>query len=94
MNNELYYGGDRLFLVERALGVRDAEPKRLCLPLKAHHSSARLSFYFDYSSPWSFLGFMRLQRMIDSVKPVNVMIEWVPILLGALFKQIGTPIVS
>lgn len=83
-----------MFLVERALGVTTAEPERLFHPPKGGNSSSHLSFYFDYASPWSFLGCMRLQRMVDSVKPVNVVIEWVPILLGALFKHIGTPLVS
>eukprot|EP00731_Ephydatia_muelleri_P032388 Em0023g895a len=93
VNDQLYYGADRLFLVERALGVRTAEPERLLHPPKDSNLSSHLSFYFDYSSPWSFLGCMKLQAMIDSVKPVNVVIEWVPILLGALFRQIGTPLV-
>lgn len=93
VNDQLYYGADRLFLVERALGNRSAEPERLCFPPREGKLLSHLKFYFDYSSPWSFLGCMRLQGMIDSVKPVNVVIEWNPILLGALFKQIGTPLV-
>lgn len=36
----------------------------------------------------------RLQEVVSSVHPVKVTIEWVPILLGALFKQIGTANVS
>ncbi len=52
-----------------------------------------LTYYFDYSSPWSYLGFEQLQKTVDSVSPITVTIEWVPILLGALFKTIGTPMV-
>ena len=36
----------------------------------------------------------RLEDVVASVLPVSVRIEWVPILLGALFKEIGTPMVS
>jgi 2-hydroxychromene-2-carboxylate isomerase len=31
--------------------------------------------------------------MVDSLSPVKVTVEWVPILLGALFKETGTPMV-
>lgn len=36
----------------------------------------------------------RLQEILLSVFPVTVKIEFVPILLGALFKETGTPMVS
>ncbi|XP_064398309.1 uncharacterized protein LOC135344945 [Halichondria panicea] len=88
VNNRLFHGTDRLFFVERALGV-DAHPERLMSPQST--GSATLTFFFDYSSPWSFVGFERLEQLLRDVSPVNVKIEWVPFLLGALFKQIGTP---
>ena len=82
-----------MFLVERLLGRDDVHPERLALP-PAHPSASSLAFYFDYSSPWTYLACERLQSMINSVTPVTVTVEWVPILIGALFKKIGTPIVS
>ena len=82
---------DRFFLVEQELGVVGACPPRLLAPLGS--GAANLSFYFDYSSPWSYLGCMRLGGVLEEVCPVQVKVEWVPILLGALFKQIGTPLV-
>ena len=91
VGGRLYWGTDRLFLVERALGLHGAEPERLMYPQTA--GTARLTFFFDYSSPWANVGCMRLQRVLEGVAPVRVEVEWVPILLGALFKQIGTPIV-
>ena len=36
----------------------------------------------------------RLKGIVSSVLPVMVKIEWVPILLGALFREIGSPMVS
>ena len=35
----------------------------------------------------------RLKGVIASVAPVSVKLECVPILLGALFKELGTPMV-
>ena len=91
MGGRLYWGTDRLFLVERALGLHGAEPERLMYPQTT--GTACLTFFFDYSSPWAYVGCMCLQRVLESVAPVRVEVEWVPILVGALFKQIGTPIV-
>ena len=76
MNGRLYWGTDRMFFVERALGVREAAPERLATPPAA--GSARLAFFFDYSSPWAYVGFMKLDSLIRNVAPVQVHI---------LFKQ-------
>lgn len=67
-------------------------PERLATPSK-QGGSAYLTFYFDYSSPWSYLGCEQLESTILSVEPISVTVEWTPILLGALFKNIGTPMV-
>ncbi len=50
-----------------------------------------MTYYFDYSSPWSYLGYEQLEKTVQSVSPVAVTVEWVPLLLGALFRTIGTP---
>ena len=60
-----------MFLVERALGSQEAAPERLVVPPPTA-GAAKLSFYFDYSSPWSYLGFLRLDSLIQSVAPVQV----------------------
>lgn len=80
-----------MFFVERTLGL-DSDPERIA-PTPSHGSS-HLSFFFDYASPWSFLAMERMKDLLCSVQPVNVKIEWIPILLGALFKEIGTPMVA
>lgn len=59
-----------MFLVERALGISEAAPERLVLPPAG--GAAKLSFYFDYSSLWSYLRFMRLGNLIHSVALVQV----------------------
>jgi 2-hydroxychromene-2-carboxylate isomerase len=46
----------------------------------------RLRFFHDFSSPFSYFASTQIERVAAEV-------EWVPILLGALFKAIGTPMV-
>ncbi|HEX2572431.1 MAG TPA: 2-hydroxychromene-2-carboxylate isomerase [Polyangia bacterium] len=53
-------------------------------------SDRRLTFYYDFSSPWSYLGSTQVERVAQEN---GATVEWRPILLGALFKAIGTPIV-
>ena len=37
---------------------------------------------------------LKIENLVNSVKPVNVKVESVFIVVGSLFKQIGTPVVS
>lgn len=43
-------------------------------------------FFHDFSSPFSYLASTQIERVAATV-------DWTPILLGALFKAIGTPMV-
>ena len=36
----------------------------------------------------------QISKLVADVQPVSVEVEWVPIVLGALFQKIGTPMVS
>jgi 2-hydroxychromene-2-carboxylate isomerase len=45
-------------------------------------------FYFDYSSPFAYLGSTQIERV---AREAGGSIEWRPFLLGALFRAIGTP---
>lgn len=90
VTGQLFWGIDRIFFVERALGF-NSHPERIVSPPR--QGTSKLTFFFDFSSPWSFLAMERLNDIITSVSPVSVKVEWVPILLGALFKAIGTPMV-
>ena len=53
-------------------------------------SERRLTFYYDFSSPWSYLGSTQVERV---ARDNGAEVEWRPILLGALFKAIGTAMV-
>lgn len=46
--------------------------------------------FFDYSSPFAYLGATQIERVADAN---GARVVWRPFLLGALFKAIGTPLV-
>lgn len=48
----------------------------------------RVECFFDYSSPFAYLGTTQIARVADEE---GAALEWRPFLLGALFKTIGTP---
>ena len=35
----------------------------------------------------------QIPKLLSEVHPVSVEVEWVPVVVGALFKMIGTPVV-
>jgi 2-hydroxychromene-2-carboxylate isomerase len=57
------------------------EPKRWRKGLQP-----RLEFYFDCSSPWTYLAFVRLLKLANRV-PVDLV--WKPILVGGVFNKVN-----
>ena len=49
---------------------------------------ATCEFYYDFSSPFAYLGATQVERVCEGHTVI-----WRPFLLGALFKEIGTPVV-
>jgi 2-hydroxychromene-2-carboxylate isomerase len=47
-----------------------------------------LVFYYDFSSPYAYLGATQVERV---AREHGVRVRWRPILVGALFQRIGTP---
>jgi len=45
-----------------------------------------IEFYFDFSSPYGYLGSLRIQEVADKH---HRQVDWHPILLGAIFKVSG-----
>jgi 2-hydroxychromene-2-carboxylate isomerase len=45
-------------------------------------------FFHDFSSPFSYLAATQIERIVTAH---GARLEWSPILLGGLFRQIGTP---
>jgi 2-hydroxychromene-2-carboxylate isomerase len=82
VDGRLWWGQDRLNLVERALtGTRPTPP-----PATARGGVLR--FFHDFSSPFSYLASTQIARIAARH---GVMVQWMPILLGGLFRSIGTP---
>jgi 2-hydroxychromene-2-carboxylate isomerase len=83
VDGTLFWGADRLHLVRRALGLRPVS-------VSAQRGSRTLAFFHDFSSPYSYLASTQVERLAASS---GAQLEYVPMLLGALFKAIGTPMV-
>ena len=45
-----------------------------------------VDFYFDVSSPWTYLAFRNIQPM---TKELNVAINWRPVLVGGIFNTVN-----
>ena len=43
-------------------------------------------FYFDISSPWTYLAFSRIEEIADKC---GVDIDWKPILVGGVFNSVN-----
>lgn len=87
---ELFWGEDRVPFAFAAEGVPAdvcGEP-RLALPPPQRSTPPTLTFYHDFASPWSYVASTQVERI---AKRNGARVEYVPILLGALFKAIGTP---
>ena len=84
VDGKIWWGADRLRFVGRALGL---PPETV---LSRRGPPRKLTFFHDFSSPFSYLASTQVERVANEA---GAELEVVPFLLGALFKQIGTPIV-
>ena len=87
-SGRLFWGQDRMLFVEAALRkiVSSAVPRPVPR-VAARSASLQLRFFFDFGSPWAFLGSTQAQRVAAEH---GAELVYVPILLGAVFKAIGT----
>ncbi|MBX3203943.1 MAG: 2-hydroxychromene-2-carboxylate isomerase [Labilithrix sp.] len=79
----LYWGQDRLAFVE---GVRRAAPASSAAPAPA--SRRVLEVFWDFSSPFAYLGAMQVEAVAART---GASVVWHPILLGGLFRSLGGP---
>ena len=90
-DERVFFGQDRTFFVARAAGVPSshplASPLRLTRTTPGDGAGKRLEFFHDFSSPWSYLGFTQIERV---AREHGAELVLRPILLGAVFKSIGT----
>jgi 2-hydroxychromene-2-carboxylate isomerase len=90
VGERMWWGNDRMHLVEEALGG-PAAPRPGVAPMStgsAAPDAPLLTFFHDFSSPFSYLGSARVSAIAEAA---GARLSWRPILLGALFREIGTP---
>ena len=46
----------------------------------------KIEFFFDCSSPWTYLAFHKIQNII---KETGADIDWRPILVGGVFNEVN-----
>ena len=80
VDDELFWGNDRLDMVEAALG---GSPGSLRPDTGA--ALAPIDFWFDYSSPFAYLALAQAEAVLGPTA------TWRPLLLGGLFRSVGTP---
>lgn len=92
-----FWGQDRMHFVEASLlaqrnggtwenvdGLKSLMPR--CIPDQGIKSKVRLEFWYDFSSPWAFLGWTQLERLKRTFGD-NLEITMKPFLLGILFRE-------
>lgn len=96
-----YWGQDRMHFVEASIlslrnntewssvpELHNLMPR--CIEPKKLIRNVRLEFWYDFSSPWAFLGWAQLNR-IQRTFGSRLEIIMKPFLLGILFREIGAP---
>jgi 2-hydroxychromene-2-carboxylate isomerase len=80
----LYWGQDRIAFVE---GLAPASA-RTSASTSASTSTSGLDVYWDFSSPFAYLGATQVAAL---AMRTGARVTWRPLLLGGLFRSIGTP---
>ncbi len=82
---QTFWGQDRLDFVERTLGgVTTGGPESPPNPPQGRE----VAFFFDFSSPFAYLASTQIEAV---ARRAGATVRWKPMLLGGLFKAIGTP---
>jgi hypothetical protein len=92
-----YWGQDRMHFVEAALvalrnggdwttvpSLRSLIPR--CMKSNRLSGKVKVEFWYDFSSPWAYLGWTQLQRLQRTFgEDLEVVMK--PFLLGILFRE-------
>ncbi|MBK6513091.1 MAG: 2-hydroxychromene-2-carboxylate isomerase [Polyangiaceae bacterium] len=84
---DLFWGHDRLDFVERAL-ARSDRPAPDGPPTPRPATGRVIELFFDYSSPFAYLAATQLDAL-ERRTGATVVLK--PLLLGGLFRDLGTP---
>ena len=82
-----WWGADRIHFVESSLAGTPVMQRGSVVKTSGLRTPV-IDFFHDFASPFSYLASTQIERV---AAPSTV--RWRPILLGALFRNIGTPIV-
>ncbi len=84
----LHWGSDRLhFIASELISERVAWTLPVSPP-KTVSPPREIDFFHDFASPYSYLGATQIDRV---ARETGAVVRWRPILLGAMFREIGTP---
>ncbi len=86
-----FWGQDRLEMVEAVLaGWRPPAPAPVIQASEEAPATdaTTLDFWYDFSSPFAYLGATQIEAV---ARRCGATLRWRPLLLGALFKSVGTP---
>lgn len=83
----LHWGADRMHFVEEALSGQRV-PQTAPIAPRLVERSCQVDFFHDFASPYSYLGATQIDRIATAR---GATVRWRPVLLGALFRTIGTP---
>ena len=84
----LFWGQDRLEQVEAVLGgwhPADGPPATAATS-DSRGSGGVIEFFYDFASPWAYVASTRIEAVAARA---GAELVWRPMLLGAVFKQIG-----
>jgi 2-hydroxychromene-2-carboxylate isomerase len=81
LGDRLWWGQDRMHFLEEALG--GSRPK---WPIPSQ-PGGEVEFFHDFASPFSYLAATQIERIAGDC---GFKVKTTPILLGALFREIGT----
>jgi 2-hydroxychromene-2-carboxylate isomerase len=85
---ELVWGQDRIGLLRRMMGERDLDLSAWLHLDEPSVAGSAVEFFHDVSSPFSYLAATQIERVVARH---GAALRGRPILLGALFREIGTP---
>ncbi len=83
VDGELIWGQDRMHLLYQRLGA-ERPPVSTATPA---NTGGRVTMFHDFGSPFSYLGSTQIERVAHAS---GALVDWRPMLLGALFRDIGT----
>jgi len=105
----LFFGQDRLHFVKEAIlhhplfapTPREPVSSSSSVPLpnlarlpdpppEVANEARKITFFYDFASPFAYLASTQIESLAERC---GAIVDWQPILLGGLFRAIGTPMV-